>query len=174
MPSRQLHIGGTIPAAGWEIFNIVPGEMVDHVGDAQDLSRFDDNTFARIYASHVLEHLDYNEVLERTLKEWRRVLSPGGTLSISVPDLDTLCWLFVHRTMNSVQDRFHLMRMIFGGHMDAHDYHQVGFNEEFLVNFLQVAGFRQISRVAEFDDFEDDSRIKFKGIPISLNMVATK
>ena len=50
--SRKLHIGGKLSAAGWEILNVFDGPNVDHVGDAVDLSRFDDATFAEVYASH--------------------------------------------------------------------------------------------------------------------------
>ena len=174
MSKRKLHIGGKARCAGWENFNIMPGDDVDHAGNANDLSRFDDATFTRLYASHVLEHCDYRDELQGTLIEWRRVLVTDGTLSISVPDLDTLCWLFLNRTINSPDDRFLLMRMMFGGHVDAHDYHQVGLNEEFLGHFLRMAGFREVRRVEMFDDFDDTSRLRFKGIPISLNVIATK
>jgi predicted SAM-dependent methyltransferase len=88
--ARKLHIGGTTRVAGWEILNITPGPHVDHVGNANDLSRFADGVFAEVYASHTLEHFDYTGDLERALKEWSRVLSPGGTIYLSVPDLEVL------------------------------------------------------------------------------------
>lgn len=49
---RKLHIGGKISAVGWEILNVLDGTNVDHTGDAVDLSRFADATFAELYASH--------------------------------------------------------------------------------------------------------------------------
>jgi len=55
-----------------------PGPFVDHVGDAGDLSRFETGTFAAVYASHVLEHFDYKDGLVAALREWNRVLAPGG------------------------------------------------------------------------------------------------
>jgi predicted SAM-dependent methyltransferase len=58
--SRKLHIGGQVKAAGWEVFDANPGPIVDHVANARDLSVFPDHTFERIYASHVVEHFDYN------------------------------------------------------------------------------------------------------------------
>ncbi len=54
-----MHIGGTVRTEGWEVFSIEDGPHVDHIGNAKDLSRFDNNTFIEIYASHVLEHFDY-------------------------------------------------------------------------------------------------------------------
>lgn len=136
---------------GWEILNAVPGPDVDHLGDARDLSQFPDNTFTDIYASHVVEHLDYakNELLD-TLKGWRRVLVPGGKVYVSVPNMDVLCGLFLDRTKLSAADRFFVMRMMFGGHVDQYDYHVVGLNQEFLSGFLANAGYTNLQRVRTF------------------------
>jgi predicted SAM-dependent methyltransferase len=171
---RRLHIGGHVRTVGWEVLDANPGPCVDHVGNAADLSAFADDTFEQLYASHVLEHFDYQGQLLATLTEWRRVLSPNGTLCVSVPDLDVLARLFLDRTLLSVQDRYLVMRMIFGGHMDKYDYHLVGLNEEFLASFLHSASFIGIRRVSEFGLFDDTSRMKLKSVPISLNMIAMK
>ena len=172
--TRKLHIGGTIRADGWEVLNITAGPIVDHVGNANDLSRFCDGSFAAVYASHTLEHFDYAAELEKTLREWARVLAPGGSLYVSVPDLETLAKLLLVKEDLTVDERFHVMRMLFGGHTDAHDYHLVGLNEEFLAYFLTRAGFAEPRRVPSFALFQDTSELLFKGIPISLNVVATK
>ena len=159
---------------GWEVLDANPGPIVDHVGNARDLGIFPDNTFEVIYASHVVEHFDYTGELSATLTEWLRVLVPGGTLFVSVPDLDVLARLFLDRQSLSMQERFLVMRMVFGGHIDKYDYHLVGLNEEFLTHFLEVAGFVQPDRLARFDIFNDTSNLELKGVPISLNMRARK
>ncbi len=171
---RKLHIGGWAAHPEWEIFDAVPGPAVDHAGDARDLSRFADGTFDALYASHVLEHFDYAGELERVLREWRRVLAPGGTLYVSVPDLDVLCGLFVQKDRLPAQDRFQIMRMIFGGHTTPFDHHQVGFNTEFLAYFLERAGFVELRRTSDFGLFADTSRLAVAGVPISLNVIARK
>ena len=66
---RKLHIGGTTPAASWEILNILPGPHVDHVANANELSIFEDGTFEAVYVSHIAEHLDYTGELQAALKE---------------------------------------------------------------------------------------------------------
>ena len=172
--SRRLHIGGQVRTAGWEVLDANPGPCVDHIGNAADLSAFADGSFEQLYASHVLEHFDYQGQLVKTLTEWRRVLSPNGTLCVSVPDLDMLARLFLDRTLLSAQDRFLVMRMIFGGHIDKYDYHLVGLNEEFLTSYLHAAGFVGIRRVSDFGLFDDTSSMELKTIPISLNMIAMK
>lgn len=172
--ARKLHIGGQVAAPGWEVFDANAGPVVDHVGNAADLSRFPDNTFSAIYASHVVEHFDYMNHLLATLKEWHRTMTPGGVLYVSVPDLDVLASLFADRARFSKQDRFFIMRMIFGGHFDRYDYHIVGLNEEFLVDFLRGAGFTDLRKVEAFGLFADASGMQFKDVPISVNMTCCK
>ncbi len=171
---RKLHIGGMVRTESWEIFSINEGDHVDHVGNANDLSRFPDNTFSAVYASHVLEHFDYKGELLATLVEWSRVLKPGGVLSVSVPDLDVLAKLYLDKTAQNIDDRFLLMSMMFGGHVDDYDYHKVGLNEELLCHCLEKAEFVDTKKVTEFGMFEDTSNLRFKGELISLNMVTYK
>lgn len=171
---RRLHIGGTTRSDGWEVLNANAAPYVDHVGNANDLSRFADNTFVEIYASHVVEHLDYSGELKDTLQEWNRVLVPGGKVFISVPDLDILAELILEKNKLTVDERFFVMRMIFGGHVDQYDYHAVGLNEDFLTAFLNACGYTNIRRVQNFGLFDDTSTLLFKGVAISLNMVAEK
>jgi predicted SAM-dependent methyltransferase len=172
--TRRLHIGGWTRVDGWEVLSAEPGECVDHVGNANDLSRFSDETFFEIYASHVLEHLDYTGEIQHGLKEWHRVLQRGGRVSISVPDLEVLASMYIAKDRYSAADRFMIMRMIFGGHVDKHDYHVIGLDEPFLAGYLLDAGFSNPTRVDDLGLFHDTSAMKFKGVAISLNMTATK
>src|SRR3989344_1094655 len=157
MISRKLHIGGEVRAEGWEVLNANPGPYVDHVCNATDLSRFADDTFTDIYASHVVEHFDFAGELQNTLKEWHRVLKPGGKIYISVPDLDILARIFLEKDKHSPNERYFVMGMIFGGHSDRYDYHAVGLNEDFLAMFLRQAGYTNMRRVREFGYFNDTS-----------------
>jgi len=169
----KLHIGSRTHAAGWKTFDIEPGHEVDYVGNCKDLSQFSTSSVDAIYASHVLEHLDYQGELLPALKEWFRVLKPGAPVMISVPDLETLCRLFLNPQLNAEQ-RFHIMRIMFGGQTDPHDYHYVGLNWEFLGSYLQAAGFTDIERMKDFGIFDDTSKLKVGNVLISLNVRATK
>ena len=171
---RRLHIGGAEAHAGWEVFDVRAGAHVDHVGDAQDLSRFADGTFAELYASHVLEHFDYVDELPRVLAEWHRVLAPGGVLRLSVPDIDILAHLLLQRHVLDVNQRFQVMRMMFGGHTHTHDHHRVGLNQDFLAAFLDRAGFVNLQRVGRHGLFADTSETVVLGTSISLNVNAHK
>ena len=173
-PSRKLHIGGKVSLPGWEVLNAVPASYVDHIGNANDLSRFPDNTFTDIYASHLVEHLDYKNELVTTLKEWHRALVPGGKVYISVPDLDVLAKLFIDKDKLTFSERFMVMRMMFGGHVDQYDYHVVGLNQEFLTMYLKQAGYTNVRRVEKFGLFNDTSNYLFKNTLISVNLIAEK
>ena len=54
-------------------------------GDAQFLDNVPDATFDCLYSSHCLEHLDDPAI---GLKNWIRVVKPGGFLVVTVPDED--------------------------------------------------------------------------------------
>ena len=171
---RKLHIGGWTRVEGWEVLDALPGPHVDHVGKADDLTRFPDATFAGVYASHVLEHLDYMGELQKALAEWKRVLQPGGRIYVGVPDMDVLARLYLEKEFLSFEQRFHVMRIMFGGHTNQFDYHVVGLNEEFLRRYLTEAGYVNIKRVEKFGLFDDASALEFGGMPISLNLIAEK
>ena len=55
------------------------------VGDATDLSGFDDGEFATVFASNFIEHLDH-AAIDALLAEIRRVLRPGGRLVLVQPN----------------------------------------------------------------------------------------
>ncbi|NBP39759.1 MAG: class I SAM-dependent methyltransferase [Betaproteobacteria bacterium] len=57
----------------------------------QEGSKLDypDKSFDRLIATHVLEHIYQPQI---ALKEWRRVLKPGGLLSILIPTDPGLAW----------------------------------------------------------------------------------
>jgi predicted SAM-dependent methyltransferase len=171
---RRLHIGGKEAKAGWEILDARPAPHVDHVGNALDLSRFADATFGEIYASHVLEHFSYLNELPAVLAEWQRVLTPGGVLRLSVPDLDILAHLLLQRRTLDIHQRFHVMRMLFGGHLHEHDHHRAGLNLEFMTAYLEKAGFVNAQRITRHGLFNDNSESLIVDTPISLNMNAYK
>jgi len=171
--AMKLHIGSRKRTEGWKTLDITPGPEVDFTGDCRNLSNFADGSVEIIYASHVLEHVPYNYEMMKTLKEWFRVLKPGGTVMISVPDLETLCRLFVHPQITP-KNRYTIMRMMFGGQVDTHDFHCAGLDWNIMGTFLHEAGFTEIKRVSDFGLFQDTSELKYGGVPISLNVTARK
>ncbi len=67
-----------------------------------------------------------------------------------------------------------LMRIAFGGQLDAYDFHYVGLTHEILGNYLSRAGFTRIEKAGDFGLFEDTSSLRFGSTPVSLNVIAYK
>jgi predicted SAM-dependent methyltransferase len=83
---RKLNLGaGDRPLAGWVNCDLEAGPGIDIVGTASDLGAIADASFDVVRASHLLEHFYLNETTA-LLGEWMRVLRPGGTLMVCVPD----------------------------------------------------------------------------------------
>ena len=103
-PQRFLEIGpGSQRLPGFETLDIVGGPNVDYVWDASKRLPFKDNTFDLIYASHVLEHIPWYKT-EEVLKEWVRVLKPGGILEIWVPDGLKICKALVDYELSGTKE----------------------------------------------------------------------
>lgn len=64
------------------------GKVTTEIQDATSLN-YEDNSFDRVIATHVLEHLP---APHEVLQEWARVLKPGGVLSLVLPCDPGLLW----------------------------------------------------------------------------------
>ena len=86
----KLHLGcGKRFLQGYTHVDLADFEHIDYKIPVEDLSIFQDETIDLIYASHVLEYFDREQV-KSVLKEWRRVLKFGGKLRIAVPNFKNL------------------------------------------------------------------------------------
>ena len=93
----KLHLAcGLDYQPGYVNVDLYPQEnaKVDAVFDVKKIP-YDDNTVDEIRALHIIEHFDWFEGQE-VLKEWYRVLKPGGKLIIETPDFLASCVAFVN------------------------------------------------------------------------------
>ena len=175
----RLHLGcGHRFIPGFTHVDAVPHPHVDLVHSVDVLPMVPDGAADLVYACHVLEHFHRREV-SRVLGEWFRVLRPGGTLRLSVPDFDALA---------EVYDRTSDLNLIIGPLFGRGDYlyniHHTVFDHVTLAAALAAAGFaspcRYDWRQTEHADVDDYSQAYLPhldrdgGILISLNMEATK
>jgi predicted SAM-dependent methyltransferase len=123
----KLNIGaGTTQLAGYIPIDKSLG------GDARKLDYPNDSVDV-IRASHVIEHLSFCDA-KAALKEWARVLRPGGELLIATPDLDKIA------RSNHPMRRFWLM----GGQTNEDNFHRSCFDQETLDGYLRETGFTSI------------------------------
>jgi predicted SAM-dependent methyltransferase len=169
----RLHIGGHAPLDGWKILDIAPGPYVDYVGDCADLSQFEANSIDELYLSHVLEHLGHQGEFQQALSGFFRVLKPGGTISVGVPDMQALCEIFL-APQTPLGVKFGVINILFGGQKNPYDFHRSGFDENLLRHFLQAAGFETVERLKKFGVFDDSTDYEYAGHAVSLNMRARK
>lgn len=85
--NHNLMLGYSGKVERWITFNIVPG--ADYLGDIKNLELFKSNSMNKVYASHVLEHVNCDEGLI-VIKEVHRVLKPGGIFLLQFPTWLTL------------------------------------------------------------------------------------
>lgn len=178
----KLHLGcGPRFIPGFVHIDVANYPHIDHVQTVDRLGFLADSTVALIYASHVLEHFGRHEV-GRVLREWHRVLRPGGVLRLSVPDFDAV--VDIYRREGFADGFSGLIGLICGGQRDQWDFHKIIFDRSFLTRLLQEAGFHSVRewdwRATEHAHIDDFSQAylphldKQNGKLMSLNLEAVK
>jgi len=118
--------------------------------------QYADNSVDEIRASHILEHFTFREASE-ALKDWVRVLKPGGRIRIAVPDVDKCL------RSNDPNRLFYLM----GGQTDENDIHKSAYDENRLRAVMQDAG---IGNLRRWESPNTDTAAH----PVSLNLEGEK
>lgn len=112
---------------------------VEYVGDISKKTYFKDGEFEEILARSILEHIPYTR-LDFTLKEWFRILSPGGKLELIVPQIDAAFKCYSAGTMKL--DEF--WGYLYGGQTYDYNFHLSGFTRPILTKLLEYIGFIDI------------------------------
>lgn len=182
----RLHLGcGSVHLPGFVSIDQAAYDHIDFQQDVRDLSNFMDESIELIYACHVLEYFDLQEAVD-VLREWRRVLEPGGTLRLAVPDFDAL--LKVYRASGSLAAILGPLygRMVLADGSGSYKaiYHKTVYTFELLSTILSAAGFRGIRRwnwwETEHANIDDCSQAYWPDIDahdavlVSLNVEAVR
>lgn len=175
----QLHLAcGDIFVPGFKHIDI---KLLPHVAiqtSVDKLDMFEDNSVDLVYVCHCLEHFPRRDT-QRVLREWYRVLKPGGTLRLAVPDFEAVLQVY-QMTKNLALLLGHLV----GGQDYAGNTHYMVFDFTYLSTLLSEVGFRCIRkydwRQTIHKDYDDRSQgyyphmDKENGVLLSLNMEADK
>ena len=177
---RRLHLGcGSRRAEGWVNLDIRFTRATDFLDDLRHLRRVPAAWADEIYACHVLEHFDFVET-QAVLRQWTRVLRPGGILRVSVPDMDRITSQYQRHLQH-----FHTpgnepwTGLIYGGQTDRYDFHKNGFNFTSLKHHLEALGFEEVREYPHEPHFivglEDASLANAPfGEMLSLNVMARR
>jgi len=113
----------------------------------------DDNSVSEILALHLFEHINpYKSIA--TLKEWLRVLKPGGKLTMELPDLESLCERYIKANTGK---RYGLANCIYGSvnttdsgnPSEITSPHLYGWDKQQIHDHLWNAGFTRIEFMPE-------------------------
>lgn len=158
----KLEIGsGTRPRPGYKHLDINPSlPELDYVGPMWAVP-VEDNTFDEVLSVHVIEHAPRPMWLP-ALKEWRRILKPGGMMEADTPNLDRNIQLYVsgewHRdfatltpgeqeacSLNGAPDAaLWLNFKAFSSHAE-HDIHYGNFTPDLFTALCREAGFERVA-----------------------------
>jgi len=175
MSELKLHLGcGKRFIPGFIHIDRKKFDHVDHIQCIELLPQFADDSVDLIYASHALA---YMKKPERAMKEWRRVLKPGGILRLATPDFAKLCEVYMK------EKKLHQVQGPIYGHWDDIQ-HYTCYDLDSLHSLSHIAGFKSIReydwRETEHADIDDYSQAyiphldKEFGTLISLNVECIK
>lgn len=139
----RLDLGcGTHCREGFEGVDAVQLEGVKHVVDlTKDTLPFEDGSVDLISSSHFLEHITDKEAIH-VLEEALRVLEPGGTIELVVPNLPKLMECFLKADYG---ERWTWWIMtIYGNQHHEGEFHKNGWDHDKLAELLEFVGFRDI------------------------------
>lgn len=162
MAKLKLHLGCGKRDFGPE-WRHIDTQDLPHI-DYHDVTRlpFIDGSCSLIYASHLIAYFDRHEIVP-ILKEWNRVLKPGGVLRLATPD-----WNVLRKLKNP------MIGPLYGKMNEPAIYHKTVYNKTDLVKLLEAAGFYKCRlydhKKTEHADFDDHSAAYFEGKLISLNI----
>ena len=110
----RVEIGaGEKPHPDYEVhLDLLPLPDVEVLAGADRLP-FATGSVTALRANHVLEHQSY-ELIGETLREWARVLAPGGRLDIGVPDARFVAEQWVRGEIDTAEANY----WILGGHSE--------------------------------------------------------
>ena len=182
----KLHLGcGKIYIPGFIHIDLDEFSHIKYKHSINRLPMFKDNSADLIYCCGSFEYFDRYEA-PAVLQEWKRVLKPGGTLRLSVPDFDAI--VKVYKKYHDLDHRGILGPLF--GRIEIKTkkekkiiYQKTVYDFKSLKKVLALAGFKNVHRYdwqrtihRHYDDYSQAyiPHMNKKGILISLNIEAKK
>lgn len=149
---RKLNLGcGYDYREGFLNVDLHATHAPDVVSDVRRLGWLPANHFTEVIAHDVLEHLPRSQTGE-VLDHWNRIIAPGGTLSLRVPDVLAVADLLRKRENATFEKQKKLIHDLFGTQSYTGDFHLTSFTELLLRQYLAASGF-EVKRMEPFMDW---------------------
>lgn len=139
--------GGRNPWKPEEFLNvdIVDLSHVDLVFDIRQRFPIADDVIAEIFSAATLEHFRERDNLH-ILREFFRILRPGGTLQISTPDMEAIAKSILAGEDLSVINQ-HLFGKYKGGATEDYDLHRWMYPAKSMMHVLRTIGFTAVEQI---------------------------
>jgi predicted SAM-dependent methyltransferase len=160
----------------------VDGGNYNHLNSSDIfISTYEDNSADLIYASHLIEYFNRDEVLP-LLRRWKEVLKPNGVLRLAVPNFEIFAKLYIkgeYSLDSFLGPLYGKMEMV-----ENTIYHKTTYDFTSLKKLLKTIGMKEIKkydwRQTEHSEFDDHSQAylphmnKENGLLMSLNVECIK
>ena len=156
--------------------------------DIRNLKNFSSDSVSEIYTCGTFEYFEYKDAVP-VLKEWLRVLKPGGILRISVPNFESIVDVYLQNNKNIEGEG--ILGPLYGrweigspsNNKKKVLYHKMVYDYNLLSKTLALAGFRNIKKYnwknilpEDYDDYSK-AYVPYKdesGIQMHLNIECKK
>lgn len=147
----------------WHTLDARPLPGLTYCQDAVDLSNIPDESYELIVARDVIEHIGWRDV-PKALREWLRVLIPGGRAHIETPNAYELLPILLEseaarRARVRNESHYEQFNRTLFGHQDyPENSHKSYFTPRWLKELMLEAGFASVATLVE-----DDRRFVLEG-----------
>ena len=156
MPGLCLNIGsGDQRLDGY--INIDPYNKNSEAPWFADKLPLNDCTVALIKSYQTIEHFEHEKMFE-IMKEWHRVLKPGGELHMNTPDITHSCKLVADNPKQPW-----LLARIFGNQSHPGQFHKWGYTPQELSMLIGMAGFMSVIS-ASYNEIDETLWIYIKAV----------
>lgn len=121
---------------------------VDIICDARHIN-LPDNYADIVYNSECLEHFPYKET-RNVLKEWCRIVKPGGMIRVEVPDFLRACNQILE--WDCLEGDRAMQQIFFAEQLNEFDFHYAGLTPRMLADDFESLGF-EVTDVKRGDEW---------------------
>lgn len=129
----------------WHHIDIDPTPLADHQGRLHPVDTvcdaaaipLPDASFTHLFSSECIEHFSWRRT-GAVIKEWARLLAPGGTMRVETPDFGAAAAQLL--SQDTLEHHLAMQQIFYAEQLNAYDYHYAGLTHLTLPHFFTLAG----------------------------------